>query len=178
VSRLVPEPSYTAKWDAWNRLVKLTNDADANKTVAEFEYDGLNRRTVKKSYTSAGTLDKTHHYYYSDLWQVLEERVDSSSTADKQFVWGLRYVDDLVLRDENSTRYYALQDANWNVVAVASNTGSILERYAYTPYGVVEFLNASFVAHLTQESDISNDLLYTGRRRDPETGLQLKEFGS
>ena len=173
----IPQPKdltkgYTATWDAWNRLVKLTNDADGDKTVAEFEYDGNNRRTVKKKYVS-GSLDETRHFYYSDQWQVLEERVDSATTADKQYVWGMRYVDDLVLSETSSVRHYYAQDDNFNVVAALDDTGAIAERYAYTPYGVVEFLNASFVAHTTQISDIDNEILFTGRRLDPETGLQL-----
>jgi hypothetical protein len=54
---------------------------------------------------------------------VLEERLDSSTTADRVFLWGIRYIDDLVLRDRTTTstldeRRYAIQDANWNVVAL------------------------------------------------------------
>ncbi len=48
-----------------------------------------------------------------------------SSNPNRQYVWGERYIDDLILRDRDTTgdgtldeRLYALQDANWNVVAV------------------------------------------------------------
>src|SRR5690606_11457079 len=57
--------SLSATYDAWNRLVKLTG---ASGTIAEYRYDGLNRRTEK----IADSV--TRHYYYSDHWQVLEER--------------------------------------------------------------------------------------------------------
>jgi hypothetical protein len=40
--------------------------------------------------------------------------------VDRQFTCGLRYIDDLVLRDRGVERKYALQDPNWNVVAVLS----------------------------------------------------------
>src|SRR5690606_7964917 len=95
-------------YDPWNRLVE-TDDAT---TVVVYAYDGLNRRITKASGGS------TRHYYYSDQWQVLEERLDSDTTADRQYVWGLRYIDDLVLRDTPSERLYALQDALFNVVAL------------------------------------------------------------
>ena len=36
----------TATYDAWNRLVKLE---DGGGTVAEYQYDGTNRRTIKNS---------------------------------------------------------------------------------------------------------------------------------
>ena len=53
---------------------------------------------------------------------MLEERI-SGSVPDRQYVWGLRYIDDLVLRNQfddgtPSQRLYAMQDANWNTVAV------------------------------------------------------------
>ena len=38
-----PTTSFTATYDAWNRLVKLV---DGSNTVAEYEYDGAKRRTI------------------------------------------------------------------------------------------------------------------------------------
>jgi RHS repeat-associated protein len=64
-----------------------------------------------------------------------------------------------------------LQDANFNVTAVVNASGTVLERYHYTPYGEVSFLTSSF--SLLTSSLISNHHLFTGRERDPETGLQL-----
>ena len=53
---LVPRPDNpTAVWgcqyDAWNRLVRVINVA-MSQEVARYEYDGLNRRTVKGVYVS------------------------------------------------------------------------------------------------------------------------------
>jgi hypothetical protein len=88
-----PTSSYAATWDAWNRLVKLVDGAAA---VGEYVYDGLNRRTKK---IVSGT---TRHFYYSSRWQVLEERLGAATVADRHFVWGLRYIDDLALRDRDA----------------------------------------------------------------------------
>lgn len=173
----IPQPgalddSYTATWDAWNRLVSLTNDADSNKKVAEYEYDGMNRRTVRKAYDSAGTLDETRNSYFNGQWQVIEERVDSSTSADRQYVWGIRYIDDLVLRDRGSERLYALQDANWNVVAIADDgAGSVQSRFAYQPYGGSEELDPDFATYTG--SDYEWVYRFTGREIDLDTGLQL-----
>ena len=76
-------------------------DANDSTLIAEYQYDGQNRRTIKKTYVS-GSLDETRHLYYSSQWQVLEERVDSSTDAERQFIWGLRYIDDLILRDRDA----------------------------------------------------------------------------
>lgn len=72
------------EYDAWNRLVRVKTGAT---TVAEHGYDGLTRRVTK---TAGGS---TRHYYYSDQWQILEERMDAATTAERQFVWGQRYID-------------------------------------------------------------------------------------
>ena len=77
-----PTSSYSATWDAWNRLVEL----DSGST-ASYAYDGLHRRIER---TEGST---TRHFYYNDRWQVLEERETESGDATKQFVWGAGYVD-------------------------------------------------------------------------------------
>jgi len=52
----------------------------------------------------------TRHYYYSKRWQILEERVGASTTPDRQFIRNVRYIDDLVLRDKGSERFYVVHD--------------------------------------------------------------------
>jgi len=95
-----PKPSdwsadYDLTYDAWNRLVKVQ---DGQTTVAEYAYDGRNFR-VGRTVGSA-----TRRFYYNRAWQCLEERPDGPGTSpDRQFVWGLRYVDDLILRDRVAT---------------------------------------------------------------------------
>ncbi len=43
---------------------------------------------------------------------------------------------------ENPTvPHYFVQDANWNVVTLLSEKGTVVERYRYAPYGSVTFLN-------------------------------------
>jgi RHS repeat-associated protein len=163
----LPKPAslgdgMTATYDAWNRLVKL---ADSGGTVAEYAYDGLNRRTEK---VVGGT---TRHAYFCDRWQTLEERTGSSASAERQFVWGQRYVDDLVLRDRTSERLYALQDALFNVVALTSNSGVVQERFAYQPYGQSEPLNSNFTDY--SGTNFQWEYRFTGREFDLESGLQI-----
>lgn len=52
-----PTKSFTATYDPWNRLVRIE---EGSIKVAEYEYDGAKRRTVKKTYIS-GELDETRH---------------------------------------------------------------------------------------------------------------------
>ena len=165
---------YNLTWDAWNRLVKIVDGAN---TVSEYQYDGSNRRIVKKLY-SGGSLSQTRHIYLSNDNQVLEERVDSSASADRQFTWGTRYIDDLVLRtrdtDTNGSldeTVYALQDAGWNITALADTSGAVIERFVYTPYGQSTVLDANFAADSDGISDVDWEYRFTSREFDSETGL-------
>src|SRR5207253_2131491 len=70
----------TLVYDAWNRLVAYKSGS----TVLEaLSYDGLDRRIVE----NAGTA---RDLYYSQGWQVLEERVGGA--AKVQYVWSPVYV--------------------------------------------------------------------------------------
>ena len=171
-----PTKSFTATYDAWNRLVKLVDD-DTSDTVAEYAYDGANRRIIQKEYAS-GVLSTTRHLYYTEpsKWQIVEERIDSETDAERQFVWGQRYIDDLIVRDRDTDgngtldeRRYCLQDANWNVTAIIDSAGDSQERYAYSAYGTPLFLNSAFVPQASSNFDW--ETLYAGYRWETMTEL-------
>ncbi|MEZ6032063.1 MAG: RHS repeat-associated core domain-containing protein [Planctomycetaceae bacterium] len=176
----VPKPDswsahYNLTWDAWNRLVKVVDGAN---TVAEYQYDGSNRRIVKQLY-SGGSLSQTRHIYLSSQNQVLEERVDSSTSADRQFTWGTRYVDDLVLRTRDSDAdgsldetLYGLQDSNWNITALADTSGAVVERFVYNAYGQSTVQDANFTVDSDGISDVAWEYRFTSVEYDSETGLQ------
>jgi RHS repeat-associated protein len=183
---IVPKPNdwnahHDNIFDAWDREVTVKDGA--NK-VTDNGYDALNRRTLKKVYT-AGTLTLTRHYYYSDQWQILEESKDLNTLPDRQFVWGRRYLDDLILRDRDADglsatgnlgitgsgleeRLYCVQDANWNVTAVADATGDVRERFTYAAFGKPSFLTAVYTS--LSESSYDWETLFAGYRFDKESG--------
>ena len=77
------------------------NDAT---TIADYEYDGKNRRT-QKTVTNSGVEDvpndggnTTLHYYYDNRWRIIEER-NGSNEAVRQYVWGTD--DTIVFMDVN-----------------------------------------------------------------------------
>ena len=140
-------------------------------------YDGAKRRCVKKTYAS-GQLDETRHFYYTEpsRWQVIEERIGSSMAADRQFVWGLRYIDDLVLRDRDTDddgtldeRRYGIQDANWNVTGVINQNGTVQERFAYCSYGLSIVLTPIFT--IQPSSEMAWGVHFAGYHWDVETRL-------
>jgi RHS repeat-associated protein len=167
-----PTARYAAVYDAWNRLAQLT---EAGILLARYRYDASTRRIIKQTF-SAGILNCTRDYYYSKEWQVLEERQNSSSSPDRQFVWGMRYIDDLVLRDRDATgtgsmieRLFSLQDPNWNLTAISDRTGSVQERYDYSAYGAPTVLTPAFAAH--SESAYNWETFFAGYYYCTETAL-------
>jgi RHS repeat-associated protein len=130
-------------YDAWNRPVRV-KDAGGT-TLVTYAYDGLNRRVV--AVAGGVTID----LYYSDRWQVLEERVGGQ--AKDQYVWSPEYVDALVLRDRDADgnagngleeRLWVHQDANWNVMAILNGCGAVQERFTYDPYGMAQVRDAAW----------------------------------
>jgi len=175
--------AYAAAYDAWNRLVfvwvdsNADGDHDAGETViARYEYDGLSRRTKKHlNADSDDDFDTFQHFYYNASWQVLETRettgeddAPDGAQPQHQYVWSVRYIDAPVLRDENTDqddlcddqRLYYTTDANMNVTALLDTAGDAVERYVYDPYGQVTILNGASgvdedgaVTEWTEDSD-------------------------
>jgi len=92
-----PTVGFNGVYDAWNRTVSLL---DGGSPVGIYRFDGLNRRVSK---LVSGVL---RDIFYTAAWQAIEEWLGGSTTPDRQFVWGLRYIDDLVLRDRGTERLF------------------------------------------------------------------------
>lgn len=124
------------------------------------------------------------HYFYNDRWQILETRDSTVENTGPeslqpvyQYVWSIRYIDAVAQRMKNTdsdglcddeTLYY-LSDANFNVTCLLNQNATVLERYAYDPYGKVRYYDGSWSTRST--SSYNNSILYTGREYDAETGL-------
>ena len=192
----IPKPAnladgLTATYDAWNRLVEVK---DGQTVIARYEYDGLNRRIT--SHIDSGTpsnptgIDTYLHYYYNSAWQILETRqsdtpsVQSETLQPKhQYVWSQRYIDACVLRDENTgndglcndDRIYYLGDANFNITTLVDTDGDPLERYVYSPYGVLTIYDPSWSAHRGVSSHLIEHT-FTGRLLDLESGFSQYRY--
>jgi RHS repeat-associated protein len=141
-------------------------------------YNGRNHHIVTRIYDD-GALDRTRYFYYSESWQVLEERANGTASGDVQlqYVWGLQYVDSLICRDRTVSgpldeRVYALQDTNFNVSAIVSAASAVLERYRYSPYGARTVLNVNFTVHTDPASgSYAFAVAHQGLMHDDGSGL-------
>jgi RHS repeat-associated protein len=110
----------------------------------------------------------------------------ATPTLAAQNVWGITYVNDLVLRDDNAVtgnlgaspgtgsstglgeRIYALHDANHDVTSITDASGNVLERFSYDPYGNVTVTTA----YGDTATDLYNwNVLFQGGKRDATTGF-------
>jgi RHS repeat-associated protein len=172
-------------YDAWNRLVRVTNTAGTTTHVA-YAHDALGRRVCVVTGAPAAnpcqtTGGITTDLYYSDSWQVLEENVGTTTKA--QYVWSPVYVDAMVLRDRDANgtpgdgpygsnleqRLYVQHDANFNVTALVDTSGNAVERYVYDPYGAVTKLKGDWTSPPT--TDYAWVYLHQGGRYDDNAKL-------
>jgi RHS repeat-associated protein len=143
-----------------------------------YGYDALGRRALK----TVGAL-KTISIY--DGWQCVYQKVTGSGTdTTKAFTFG-NYVDEPVTMirkwgSSTDTAWY-LQGGNYNVEALTDRTGSVIERYEYTPYGKpTVYTGAGTDGKWFTSDDVSstvsakgNNVLFQGRELDAESNLMF-----
>jgi hypothetical protein len=67
----------------------------------------------------------------------------NTARVDTSYVWGQRYIDELVSRDRDTNtgtagleeRLFALHDTMFSVTAMVNTSGGVQERYDYNAYG-------------------------------------------
>jgi len=186
-------------YDAWNRLAKVYDDDgitagtfDANDTLrATYRYDGLHRR-VRRIVVGFDGNSTPHDIYYNRRWQMLEVRRFGDTVAYEQYLWDVRYVDAPICRwhdadndgtfepDANEMHYYT-NGANFNITALLdANSGNVVERYLYDPYGRRTVLNGAtdpdtgateWYPDGDNRSDTDNPLGHQGLPHNEETGF-------
>ena len=173
----------TYKYDAWNRLVEVDNSA--GKVLAEYQYDGTGRKVLNADATTTpGTLDRFSYTFYAGQ-QAVETRDSASVTSNPQslaptfqYVWSSPSSNTPILRDAcdgsgqpiAADRIYYLADANNNVTSLVNSSGSVFERYVYTPYGQGTIYDSTWSTVRTQSS-YANTIRFAAMALDPVTGL-------
>jgi RHS repeat-associated protein len=190
--------NHVFKHDAWNRLVKHEfggSPAPTYPVNAEYEYNGLHWRTIKRIPPQSPAAEEEQQQgvpgvlrsmYYSAAWQLIEERIDEDYTGSPgvnriaQEVWGLRYIDDAVMRipevGDGPPRFYHLTDVQFSTVSMIGLGGTyapLVERVGYDPYGR---------ATHRWEGDVNNDGAFDDTDRNlikdaAGTGYSLGDSG-
>jgi RHS repeat-associated protein len=89
-----------------------------------------------------------------------------------EYAWDQRYIDAPVARfDAAGDAVYYTNDANMNVTSLVEESGTVIERYAYDPYGERTVLDADWSADADGLSDVDNVLGHQGLYLDTESAL-------
>lgn len=155
---LIADGTLTYIYDWANRLVEVQS---ASQSIVKYTYDALNRRVLK---IDPQTSDVRLFVY--DGNQVIEEYFNT--TLERSYVYNSG-IDDPVMMEYNSERYYYLKDRQGSITAITDASGNMVETYEYNAFGIMTVFNASGTP--ISESTVGNPYGYTGRRWDNETGL-------
>lgn len=145
-------------YDGGKRLVSAT----AGALTVTYTYDALGRLIQRRT---SGSSITTNRLYYAG-WQPVAE-YDGAGILKRKYVFGPD-LDETIRMAAGSTNYYYHVDALGSVSEITDSVGVKIESYAYDVYGATTVYNATGV--LTNASQISNRLLFTGRDRDSDTG--------
>ena len=75
-----------------------------------------------------------------------------------------------MMEQASGNDYFFHYDRRFNVVALSSGAGNIVERYAYSGYGETTIFNGAGTS-TRSVSSYGNEYTFTGRRLDEDTGL-------
>jgi len=141
-----------------NQLKKVKNCSD-NKTIAEYIYDHTGKRIVKKEYSN-GVLERTT-YSPSDEY----ETVVLASSGAKLNTTYYKVNDEMAAKKnpDGNINYY-INDHLGSTSVLTDQTGTVLEKTVYGPYGEVK------------TGGIQSKFGYTGQEKDKETGLNYYDF--
>ncbi len=156
-SGLTPQAS-SLSWDFDNRLTSATTGS----TTVSHQYDALGRRVARTSGSSTTV-------YVQAGQQTIADYASGAAPASSTYRYVYAsYIDEPVMRwtTSSSTPVYYHRNQQYSVTALTDASGSVLERYAYTAYGVPTFCNPSGVK--LQTSNFAIRHTYTGREWDNE----------
>ncbi len=192
---LTEDERYVYHWNGENRLVELEpKDPQADNRLV-FRYDYRGRRTTKEVYEwdSINSLFTLHHslFYAYDGWNLVREETsfESGGSESQDFVWGLDLSGsmqgaggvggllgyELSADGTSQGSYYPLYDANGNVMQVLDETGVVVAKARYGPFGELVERSGTIADEnrfwFSTKYEDESDLLYYGfRYYDPNTG--------
>jgi len=140
-------------YDVYGKVV----GAEEPAMTAVYLYDASDRRVMSQ-------VNGYATYFVLEGDRVLQEVDGNSAQVTKEYVWGSA-IDELVILQLDGEIYHAHADALGSTVLLTDETGEIVERYDYNPFG------ACVATDVNGGGLVDNPYRFTGRWLDSETGL-------
>ena len=150
-------------YDALSRLKSICSN---EVTIAEYAYDHLGRRVMKR------TIEADHVFFYDGLKPIVEIVSCADGTVDRiEYHWGLDVsettdgaagIGGLMYVKLNGVIYVPFADATGNIVEYRDANGDAVARYTYDPFGAMLFESGAMAE--------SFRLRFSTRYCDGETG--------
>ncbi|MDX1927995.1 MAG: RHS repeat-associated core domain-containing protein [Pirellulaceae bacterium] len=151
--------SLLSNWDFDNRL--NTADVGNNGSIdVTYKFDALGRRVFRDDGTTATVFVQAGQQTIADYTAGT-----AAASPTHRYVYA-SYIDEPVLRFKPSgseTLYYH-RNQQYSVVALTNASAAIVERYAYSAYGVPTITNAA--GTVLPVGSVNNRYMYTGREWD------------
>lgn len=144
---LLNDDKHSYAYDFNNRLVTVDG------TNGNYKFDALGRRIAKGD---------TEYYYVGD--QMVEEVTVGMVTS---YLYGNEFDETLQMKRSSATYYYHTNHLG-STMALTDAAGSVVERVDYDAYGQPTFIDAT--GNVLAQSSIGNNILFTGREYDVESG--------
>jgi RHS repeat-associated protein len=161
----LPPTASRLSWDFENKLIAADTDNDSTDDIF-YKFDALGRRVGRDD----GTANVV---YFQDGQQTIADYPSGTAAGSPTYTYvHASYIDEPVMRGGSGALRYYHRNQQYSITAVSDGGGSVVERYAYSAYGQVTFVDAS--GSEISNSAISNRFTYTGREWD--NGLSLYHY--
>lgn len=144
---LTDDGVFQFEYDAENHLVS----AGDGTTSASYVYDPMHRQIQKN-------VDGTKTRFVYAGWQRLADYDGTSGSLINRFIYGAGLDEPLITVASGGTLTYMHADRLGSIVALTDDTGAVINRYAYSPFGECDDMSGTTFG-------------FTGQRFDAETGL-------
>lgn len=161
---LTGDGTWTYSYNTLNHLIS----ASKSGVSASYLYDPNHRQGQK----TVGSI-KTRYIYTG--FQRIAEYDGTSGALLNRFVYGMDLDEPLIQITAGGSVSYFHNDLSGSIVGITDSSGSVLNRYKYSPYGESAILSGTTFGFQGQRYDSETGLYYMKLRYfDPKTGRFLQ----